>query len=77
MARCETCNGAGAITTRSTCTLCQGTAERVGYDDDGNETLKLCPNCEDGLMFIEEACPACGGKGEVWPFQNDPFKHLR
>ena len=77
MARCQTCNGAGAVTHGATCTRCKGTGELVGYDDDGNEQIELCPDCEFGVIFAEESCPTCGGKGEVWPFKNDPFKGLR
>lgn len=77
MARCQTCNGAGAVTRGAACTRCKGTGELVGYDDDGNEQIELCPDCEFGLSFVEAPCPTCGGRGEVWPFKNDPFKGLR
>lgn len=49
----------------------------MSWDDDGNEQLGICPHCEFGLIFVEDSCSACGGKGEVWPFKDDPLKDLR
>lgn len=77
MATCQGCSGAGAVTQSATCQNCKGTGELIGWDKDGNEQLEMCPLCEFGLTFWEEVCPACGGKGEVWPFKDDPFKGLQ
>ncbi len=77
MATCQTCNGAGAVTSGTACPRCKGTGELVGFDDDDNEQIALCPDCEFGVIFAEERCPTCGGKGEVWPSKDDPFKGLR
>ncbi len=73
MARCTTCNGAGSVMVSTKCNKCLGTGEIVDYDEEGNEQLELCPECEDGLIFSEELCHTCHGTGEVWPFRTDPF----
>jgi len=65
METCENCGGSGFITVSSTCHLCSGTAEVICYDNDGNEKLEICSNCEDGLVYTEQTCRNCRGAGEV------------
>jgi DnaJ-class molecular chaperone len=47
------------------CQKCNGTAEIITYDSDGAERMQLCPNCEDGLIYREQACSICKGTGEI------------
>jgi RecJ-like exonuclease len=65
MAKCSVCHGAGSITTSKQCTECPGTGEILGWDKDGNERLEMCPHCEYGLIYAEEVCRFCNGKGEA------------
>ena len=65
MATCENCGGTGSITISATCQRCSGTAEIIIYDSDGNEGLEVCSNCEDGLIYIEQTCHICKGKGVI------------
>ena len=65
MATCGTCSGTGSITIRSTCHKCSGTGEIITYGSDGTESMKLCPNCEDGLIYKEQICGTCKGTGEI------------
>jgi len=62
---CRNCGGAGTITVSMLCQKCNGTAEIITYDSDGTERMQLCPNCEDGLIYKEQACSICKGTGEI------------
>jgi DnaJ-class molecular chaperone len=65
MKTCETCGGTGSIVISSPCSKCRGTGEIMGYDDDGNEVMSACFSCEYGLVFTEQVCDLCTGKGTI------------
>ena len=65
MKTCETCGGTGSIVISSPCSKCRGTGEIIDYDDDGNEIMYACFSCEYGLVFNEEVCDHCTGKGTI------------
>lgn len=63
--QCPNCGGTGIISASVLCQKCNGTAEIITYDSDGTERLKLCPRCEDGLIYVEQLCSTCKGTGEI------------
>jgi RecJ-like exonuclease len=65
MKACETCGGTGSIVVGFLCGNCHGTGEIIDYDEDGNEVLGACLSCEYGLVFNEQVCESCAGKGEI------------
>jgi len=65
MKACQTCGGTGSIVISSSCSKCRGTGEIIDYDDDGNEVMYACFSCEYGLVFNEEVCNLCAGKGTI------------
>ncbi|HLI08321.1 MAG TPA: zinc finger domain-containing protein [Ktedonobacteraceae bacterium] len=62
---CERCDGTGVLTISSTCRKCSGTGEVIIYENDGSESIETCPNCDFGLVFIEQICPSCNGTGQI------------
>jgi RecJ-like exonuclease len=65
MNTCEICGGTGSIVVSSSCRKCHGTGEIIDYDDDGNESIYACSFCEYGLVFNEQVCDFCSGKGAI------------
>lgn len=62
---CEKCDGMGMLAISAPCRTCSGTGELLVYASDGSESMETCPNCDFGLVFIEQTCPSCSGSGQV------------
>ena len=58
MSRCTNCNGSGTVT----CSTCHGQGFTTRFNDDGEETKRLCGACE-GKRQVR--CMTCHGTGDV------------
>lgn len=62
---CDTCSGMGVLAISTPCRRCNGTGELLVYESDGSEHMETCPNCDFGLVFIEQTCSSCNGSGQI------------
>src|ERR1051326_1116525 len=67
---CDTCTGSGAQpgSTKTTCTVCNGTGEvrHVSRSVFGQfVNISTCSNCNGEGKLIKDKCPTCGGEGRV------------
>jgi molecular chaperone DnaJ len=69
-APCERCHGHGTADGKppSSCAACKGSGQQVNTRREGNVALRQispCPVCHGSGKALGQACPDCGGRGEV------------
>lgn len=69
-APCERCRGYGTADAKppKACTVCKGSGQQVMAHQKGNVSVRqisTCPVCHGSGKQIGQACPDCGGRGEV------------
>jgi molecular chaperone DnaJ len=69
-APCQRCHGQGTADGQppKACPACQGSGQQVTTRQKGNVSMRqisTCPVCHGSGKRIEQACPDCGGRGEV------------
>ena len=69
-APCERCHGYGTADASPprTCPACKGSGQQVTARQKGNVSVRqisACPACHGSGKQIGQACPDCGGRGEV------------
>jgi molecular chaperone DnaJ len=69
-APCERCHGQGTADGKppEACPSCKGSGQQVTAHQKGNVSVRQispCPVCHGSGKTIGQACPACGGRGEV------------
>jgi len=69
-APCPRCHGQGTADGKppKVCPACKGSGQQVTVRQQGNVSVRqisTCPVCHGSGKTIEQACPDCGGRGEV------------
>lgn len=69
-ASCERCRGYGTADGKppKACPACKGSGQQVTTRQKGNVSVRqisVCPVCHGSGKQIGQACPDCGGRGEV------------
>lgn len=69
-APCERCHGHGTADGKppKACAACKGSGQQVTARQNGNVSVRqisACPVCHGSGKQIGQACPDCGGRGEV------------
>ena len=69
-APCQRCHGQGTADGKppKACAVCKGSGQQVTVSQKGNVSMRqisTCPVCHGSGKLIEQACPDCGGRGEV------------
>jgi molecular chaperone DnaJ len=69
-APCQRCHGYGTADGKppKACPSCKGSGQQVTSRQEGNVSVRqitLCPVCHGSGNVIGQACPDCGGRGEV------------
>jgi molecular chaperone DnaJ len=69
-APCERCHGYGTADAKppKACPACKGSGQQVTTRQNGNVSVRqisACPVCHGSGKQIGQACPDCGGRGEV------------
>lgn len=69
-APCERCHGHGTADGKppKACSTCKGSGQQVTARQNGNVSVRqisACPVCHGSGKQIGQACPDCGGRGEV------------
>jgi len=63
---CSTCAGSGASpgTKPTTCPTCRGSGQ-VSFQQGFFSVARTCSHCRGTGRIVAQACPACGGEGQV------------